>query len=79
MEAGVVGAVGDGGLLKTVAFVVPRGDRRAVTLVDALAAHAAAKLPTHQRPRQIRVVDELPRTVTGKLQRSVLREWAEHG
>ncbi len=79
LEAGVVGAIGDGGLLKTVAFVVSRGARQAETLVEALAAHAADKLPTHQRPGQIRVVDELPRTVTGKLQRYVLREWAEHG
>jgi 4-hydroxybenzoate-CoA ligase len=78
VEAGVVGAVGDGGLLKAVAFVVPR-DRHAETLPEALAAHAAARLPTHQRPRQIRVVDELPRTVTGKLQRYVLRQWAERG
>ena len=78
IEVGVVGAIGEGGLLKAVAFVVPR-DGHAATLPEALAAHAAAKLPTHQRPRQIRVVDELPRTVTGKLQRYVLREWAEHG
>jgi benzoate-CoA ligase family protein len=78
VEAGVVGALGDGGLLKAVAFVVPRAGH-AATLPEALAAHAAAKLPTHQRPRQIRLVDELPRTVTGKLQRHVLREWAERG
>ena len=77
IEAGVVGAIGDGGLLKAVAFVVPRDARHAASLPAALAAHAAARLPTHQRPRQIRVVDELPRTVTGKLQRYVLREWAE--
>jgi len=48
-------------------------------LPEALAAHVVAKLPAHQRPRQIHVVDELPRTVTGKLQRYVLRERAEHG
>jgi benzoate-CoA ligase family protein len=78
VEAGVVGAIGDGGLLKPVAFVVPR-DGHAPTLPEALAAHAAARLPTHQRPRRIRVVAELPRTVTGKLQRYVLREWAERG
>jgi benzoate-CoA ligase family protein len=78
IEAGVVGAIGDGGLLKPVAFVVPRVASAAETLPEALAAHAAARLPAHQRPRQIRVVEELPRTVTGKLQRYVLREWAEH-
>jgi 4-hydroxybenzoate-CoA ligase/benzoate-CoA ligase len=79
IEAGVVSAIDGGGLLKTVAFVVPRSHDHAQTLAEALATHAAARLPTHQRPRQIRVVGELPRTVTGKLQRYVLREWAEHG
>jgi benzoate-CoA ligase len=78
IEAGVVGAIGDGGLVRTVAFVVPRVVGAAETLPEALAAHVAAGLPAHQRPRQIRVVHELPRTVTGKLQRYVLREWAEH-
>jgi 2-aminobenzoate-CoA ligase len=75
----VVGAVGDGGLLKTVAFVVPRSAGDTETLIETLLSHASAKLPTHQRPRHIRIVTELPRTVTGKLQRYVLREWAEHG
>ena len=79
LEVGVVGAVDHGGLVKAVAFVVPRAPDHAEGLAEALVAHAAAKLPTHQRPRQIRVVSELPRTVTGKLQRYVLREWAEHG
>jgi acyl-coenzyme A synthetase/AMP-(fatty) acid ligase len=79
IEAGVVGAIGDGGLVRTVAFVVPRVVGAAETLPEALAAHVAAGLPAHQRPRQIRVVHELPRTVTGKLQRYVLRQWAEHG
>jgi len=79
IEAGVVGAIGAGGLLKTVAFVVPRAAGHAERLPDALAVHAADSLPAHQRPRQIRIVDELPRTVTGKLQRYVLREWAEQG
>jgi acyl-coenzyme A synthetase/AMP-(fatty) acid ligase len=79
IEAGVVGAVGDGGLLKAVAFVVPRAAGDPDALLQTLTSHAAAKLPTHQRPRQIRVVSELPRTVTGKLQRYVLREWAERG
>ena len=79
IEAGVVGAIGVGGLVKPVAFVVPRAAAVAATLPEALAAHVAAELPAHQRPRHIRVVEELPRTVTGKLQRYVLRQWAEHG
>ncbi len=78
IDAGVVGAVSDGGLVKAVAFVVARAGGGNEALPEVLAAHIAAKLPAHQRPRQIHVVDELPRTVTGKLQRYVLRERAEH-
>jgi benzoate-CoA ligase family protein len=77
LEAGVVGAVADGGLTKVVAFVVARGGPGAEALSAALSAHLATRLPSHQRPHQIHVVDELPRTVTGKLQRYVLRERAE--
>jgi len=79
VEAGVVGAVAEGGLVKTVAFVVARQGCQAGSLPDALAAHVAVELPSHQRPHRIHVVDELPRTVTGKLQRYVLRERAERG
>jgi benzoate-CoA ligase family protein len=79
VEAGVVGAVTTGGLVKAVAFVVARGAGSPEDLAERLSAHAAARLPAHQRPRRILVVDELPRTVTGKLQRYVLRERAEHG
>ena len=76
-EAAVVGVPAEGGLLKPVAFVIGRGGDEPEALAEALTAHVEAKLPPHQRPRRIAVVDELPRTVTGKLQRYVLREWAE--
>ena len=36
--------------------------------------HAEKTLPSHQRPREILVVQELPRTATGKLQRFKLKE-----
>jgi benzoate-CoA ligase family protein len=76
-EAAVVGVPAEGGLLKPVAFVIGRGGEEPEALAEALTAHVEAKLPSHQRPRRIAVVDDLPRTVTGKLQRYVLREWAE--
>jgi benzoate-CoA ligase family protein len=75
-EAGVVGAPAEAGLVKPVAFVVSRGGEEPEALVSALEQRLAAALPSHQRPRRIAVVEELPRTVTGKLQRYVLREWA---
>jgi 4-hydroxybenzoate-CoA ligase/benzoate-CoA ligase len=77
VDTGVVGAISDAGLVKTVAFVVPRLGH-AEPLAAALAAHVETRLPSHQRPHQIHLVDELPRTVTGKLRRYVLRERAEH-
>jgi acyl-coenzyme A synthetase/AMP-(fatty) acid ligase len=79
IEAGVVGAVGESGLVKTVAFVVARAGADVLGLPGVLADHVAARLPSHQRPRRILVVEDLPRTVTGKLQRYVLRSRAEQG
>jgi len=75
-DAGVVGVALDGGLVKAVAFVVPRAASAGDGLADALAAHLEARLPAHQRPRRIHVLDALPRTVTGKLQRYLLRQRA---
>ncbi|PYM78482.1 MAG: hypothetical protein DME13_29050 [Candidatus Rokuibacteriota bacterium] len=76
-EAAVVGAAESGGLIKPFAFVVARNGARGERLADELAVLAADRLPPHQRPRRIVLVDELPRTATGKLQRFVLRARAE--
>jgi benzoate-CoA ligase family protein len=76
-EAAVVGAAEAGGLVKPFAFVVATTGARGERLADELAALAADRLPPHQRPRRIAVVDELPRTATGKLQRFVLKERVE--
>src|SRR5207247_1002270 len=62
---------------KPFAFVVARNDARGERLADELTALAAERLPPHQRPRRIALVDELPRTATGKLQRFVLRDRVE--
>jgi benzoate-CoA ligase family protein len=72
-DAGVVGIEERGGLVKPFAFVVPRTPGRDGALVSQLTALAVAKLPAHQRPREIFVVAALPRTATGKLQRFALR------
>jgi acyl-coenzyme A synthetase/AMP-(fatty) acid ligase len=73
-EVGVVGAEDAGGLVKPFAFVVAKKATARHGLVSELTALAAERLATHQRPRHIAVVDELPRTATGKLQRFVLRQ-----
>jgi len=63
------------GLVKAFAFVVPRDSAVAGgSLIQDLAELAGRNLPSHQRPRQVFVVPELPRTATGKLQRFLLRE-----
>lgn len=76
-DAAVVGAADAGGLVKPFAFVVAADGARDERLAAELAALAADQLPPHQRPRRIELVDELPRTATGKLQRFVLRERVE--
>jgi len=76
-EAAVVGAAESGGLVKPFAFVVAKNGARGERLADELTALAAQRLPPHQRPRRIALVDELPRTATGKLQRFVLRDRVE--
>jgi len=70
-DVGVVGAPA-GGLVKPFAFVVPHTGAGGALAAE-LRALAERKLAPHQRPREIILVDELPRTATGKLQRFVLR------
>jgi benzoate-CoA ligase len=80
IDGGVVGAPEAGGLIKPFVFVVPRDPT-----ADAEALRADVQrflegaLASHQRPREIRIVSELPRTATGKLQRFRLRDLAQGG
>ena len=77
LDAGVIGMEEPGGLIKGYAFVVPReGAAAPEALLAELKRHAEETLPPHQRPRAIRLVAELPRTATGKLQRYRLKEQA---
>ncbi len=46
---------------------------------DSLLARAGEQLPRFARPRYVRVVDELPKTATGKVQRAVLRQQGTAG
>jgi benzoate-CoA ligase family protein len=76
-DAGVVGAAAAGGLVKPFAFVVAKNGAGSAQLTDELVALATERLAPHQRPRRIEIVDELPRTATGKLQRFVLKQRVE--
>ena len=54
-----------------VAFVVV--DRLNVEVIEAA---CTASLPQFKRPREIRVVAELPRATLGKVAKAQLRDWA---
>ncbi len=72
LEAAVVGARDEAGLETVVAFVVPRAGR--VIDETAIESHCRSRMAAFKRPRQLVVVDELPRTATGKVRRFALRE-----
>jgi fatty acid CoA ligase FadD36 len=67
-EVAVVGLDDDDLGQRIVAFVV--GDR---IVEQVLIDHVASTLSVHKRPRQIHVVDSLPRNAMGKVQKNLLR------
>ena len=72
LEAAVVGARNDQGLEETVAFVVPAsGHTIDPAVID---RHCRDRMAAFKRPRRIVVVDELPKTATGKIRRFALRD-----
>jgi 4-hydroxybenzoate-CoA ligase len=74
LEAAVVPEADPEGLLKPKAFVVLRADAKTEGLHDALKEHVKQKIGPWKYPRWIDVVDSLPKTATGKIQRFKLRE-----
>jgi benzoate-CoA ligase len=71
LEAAVVGHVDADGLTKPKAFVVLARGQAASP--DELKAHVKATLAPFKYPRWVELVDELPKTATGKIQRFRLR------
>src|SRR6478736_1430327 len=76
LEAAVVPEADPEGLLKPKAFVVLRADIKTDGLHDALKEHVKQKIGPWKYPRWIDVVDSLPKTATGKIQRFKLRDGA---
>jgi benzoate-CoA ligase family protein len=73
-ESAVVGVDVDG-FMKIKAFVIIKGDAAAGdALVAELQEHCKTRLQRFQYPQLIEFVPELPKTVTGKIQRYKLRE-----
>ncbi len=75
-EAAVVGASDPTTGQAIVAFVILRGGSSAG--VDELRDHVAKTLGPICKPRQIMVVNELPKTRSGKIMRRLLRDVAEN-
>jgi 4-hydroxybenzoate-CoA ligase len=76
LEAAVVPEADPEGLLKPKAFVVLRANADMGGLQEALKEHVKQKIGVWKYPRWIEVVDALPKTATGKIQRFKLREHA---
>jgi benzoate-CoA ligase family protein len=73
-EAAVVGATDERGLAYSVAHVVLRGNvHGSEKLAAEICEHVKARLVSYKVPREVRFCTELPKTVTGKIQRFKLR------
>jgi len=72
LEAAVVARADDKDLVKPAAFIVLNEGETIDP--DALKEHVKAKIGMWKYPRWVTVVDDLPKTATGKIQRFKLRE-----
>lgn len=79
-EAAVVGATDPRGLTYAVAHVTLRtGCEGSSELAEEIRSHVKARLVSHKVPREVRFCSDLPKTVTGKIQRFKLRASSTHG
>jgi len=76
LEAAVVPEADPEGLLKPKAFVVLRPGVKTTDLQEMLKDHVKQKIGPWKYPRWIDVVESLPKTATGKIQRFKLRDGA---
>jgi len=78
LECAVVGHPDDDSMIKPKAFVVPRHrGADGAALSEALRAHVRERLAHIKCPRWFEIVEELPKTSTGKIQRFRLRDGME--
>ena len=74
LESGVIGAPDSDGLLKPKAYVVLKSEYKpSDQLRVSLQNFVKSKLEPYKYPRWVEFVDDLPKTVTGKIQRFRLR------
>jgi len=75
LESGVVSNEDADGLLKPKAYILLKGEYQpSEQLKVELQNHVKTKLQPYKYPRWIEFVDDLPKTVTGKIQRFRLRD-----
>jgi 4-hydroxybenzoate-CoA ligase len=73
LEAAVISAEDDDGLVKPKAFVVLKQDATRDGLDVALKDHVKTRIGAWKYPRWIEIIESLPKTATGKIQRFKLR------
>ena len=79
LEAGVVAVPDSHWGERPKAYVTARA-AAALRPADLIAwARGQSAISRFMVPREVEVVDELPKTSTGKIQKNVLREWARSG
>ncbi len=79
-DAAVVGATNEDGLTRLALFIVPHdsaSDRG--SLATSIQSALTASLSVYKCPREIRLIDDIPRTATGKVQRFKLRASIDRG
>jgi len=74
LEAAVVSARDADGLEKPKAYVVLKKGASSEGIAEALKEHVKEKIGKWKYPRWVEVMDDLPKTATGKIQRFKLRE-----
>jgi acetyl-CoA synthetase len=83
-EAAVVGATDDTTGQAVCAFVILResalqdGEEAPDSLIEELRKHVQKEIGAIAKPRQIMIVEELPKTRSGKIMRRLLRDVAEN-
>lgn len=75
LDCAIVGIKDEGLGEVPVAFIVPKPGRSVAE--EAVKAHCAARLSAYKVPARIELVDEIPRTGSGKIMRFKLRERLE--
>ena len=69
----MIGVADDATGEAVVAYVRPTDGAERAAVADAVREHCALRLARFKRPSRVEVVDELPLTVTGKVQKGRLR------